>query len=163
MKQLACTFIVLLMLGVIEATTGAQNRRHRSRPRPLMSKSSGVQEVDVGSPEERAKIIEECELPDRPKPEGEIKVVSQLCGKAISMPKSLYPEEAKAAKVSGVVQVNALIDEKGRVVWAKAVTGHPLLQDVSRRAACRARYSPTVISGRPVKTGTSLTYNFVLP
>jgi TonB family protein len=154
------TFIILLILGMVVVPTEAQNRR-RSRPRPLTTKGSGVQEVDVGTPEERAKIIEECELPDRPKPEGEIKVVSQLCGKAISKPQPPYPEKAKAAKVSGQVQVDVVIDEKGRVIWAKAVTGHPILQDVSRRAACRARYTPTLIFGHPIKTGTSITYNFV--
>ncbi len=163
MKQLAFTFIFLLILGVIEAPTKAQNRRRRSRPQPLMTKTTGVQDVDVGTPEERAKIIEECELSDKPKPEGELKAVSQLCGKAISKPRPQYPDEAKANKASGPVQVDVVIDEKGRVIWAQAVTGQPLLQGVSRKAACRARYSPTLISGRAVKTETSIIYNFVLP
>jgi TonB family protein len=162
MKQLAYTLIFLLFLGVVEAPTNAQNRRGRSQPQPLMIKTSGVQDVDVGTPEERIKIIEECELPDRPKPEGEIKVASQLCGKAISKPRPSYPDEAKATKASGLVQVDVVIDEKGRVIWAHAASGPPLLQGVSKKAACRARYSPTLISGRAVKTGTSITYNFVL-
>jgi TonB family protein len=161
-KQLAYTFIVLLILGLIEAPTEAHNQRRHCRPRPVITKSSDVQAVDIGTTDERDKIIEECERPDRLKPEGEIIVVSPLCGKAISLPKPRYPKEVKDAKISGVVQVDVVIDEMGRVTWAQAATGHPLLQGVSRRAACRARYSPTRISGRPVKTGTSITYNFEL-
>ena len=114
------------------------------------------------SSEER-KIIDECELPNRPKPKGEIKVVSELRGRAIRKPKPIYPKEAKATKVSGTVKVDVVIDEKGRVIWAGAVTGEPMLQEASRRAACRARYSPTVISSRAVKTQTSIRYNFVFP
>ena len=160
MKQLTYTFIILLILGLIEAPADAQNRR-RPRPRPPISRSSSIQEIDVGPPEDRAQIIEACEVGGRPKPEGDIKVVSQLCGKAISKPQPRYPEEAKAANASGLVRVEVVIDEKGRVVWAEAVTGHPLLRGASRKAACRARYSPTLISGRPVKTETSITYDFV--
>jgi TonB family protein len=163
MRQLTFAFIILLALSMITVSTGAQkNRSRRSRPRAVTAGSSGIQELDAGTPEERAKIIEECEAPDRPKPEGEIRAVSQLCGKAISRPQPKYPEEAKAAKVSGTVTVDIVIDEKGRVIWAKAVTGDALLQDASRRAACRARFSPTMISGRAIRTRTSITYNFLL-
>ena len=162
MKQLAFTSIILLALSMCAVSTGAQKKGlRRSRPRPL-TVSSGVQELNAETPEERAKIIEECEAPDRPKPEGEARIVSQLCGKAISLPRPRYPEEAKAAKVSGQVRVAVVLDERGRVVWAKAVTGEALLQDAARKAACRARYSPTMISGRPVRTQMSITYNFLL-
>ena len=79
------------------------------------------------------------------------------------MPKPAYPEEAKSKKLSGVVQVDVVTDEHGRVIWAKAVSGPDLLQGVSMKAACRARYSPTLISGRAIKTETTIRYNFVLP
>ena len=162
MKQIAYTSIILLILGVIAAPVEGQNRRRRSRPRPLMASSSGVQEVATETTEEKVKIIEECELSERPKPEGEVRMVSSICGKAVSLPKPPYPEEARAAKASGTVQVGVVIDEKGRVVWARAISGHPLLQDAARKAACRARYSPTQISGRPIKSQTVINYNFQL-
>jgi len=160
MKELAYTSIILLILGVIAAPVEGQNRRRRSRPRPLMARSSGVQEVATETPEEKDKIIEECQLSERSKPRGEIIRVWPGCGKAVSLPKPQYPEEAKAAKATGTVVVVVVMDEKGRVVWAKAATGHPLLQDAARKAACHARFSPTMISGRPVKTEGSIDYNF---
>jgi len=159
MKQLAYTSVILLILGVIAAPVEGQNRR-RSRPRPLMTRSGGVQEVATETPEEKEKIVAECQLSERLKPEGEIIKAWPGCGKAVSLPKPQYPEEAKAAKASGRVTVVVVIDEKGRVVWTKAATGHPLLQAAARKAACQARFSPTMISGRPVKTEGSIDYNF---
>ena len=159
MKRLAHTLTFLLVLGLTGSLTEAHKRRH---PRPRMAGGSVIQEIDAGTPEEKARIVEACEVHGRPKPEGDIRVVSPFCGKAISKPRPPFPEEAKEARASGQVRVDVVTDERGRVVWAKAATGHPLLQGVSQKAACRARYSPTLISGRPVKTETSITYNFVL-
>ena len=153
---LAYSSVVLLILGVIEAPTTAQNRPRRGRPQPQVTRTSNVQGVEV----QKDETIPECEQSNRPKPKAELKTVSMLCGKAISLPKPPYPDEAKAMRVSGLVKVDVVIDENGRVIWAEAV-GPPLLQDVSKRAACQARHSPTLISGRAVKVETSITYNFV--
>jgi hypothetical protein len=81
-----------------------------------------AQKEDRGTDEERARILEECVMPDRPKPHVEpgAKRNSGLCGRAISLPKPAYPEEAKVQKVSGTVRIIIVIDEKGRVIWAQA-------------------------------------------
>jgi len=84
-----------------------------------------------------------------------------LNGKAISLPKPQYPAIAKAAHASGTVTVQVLIDENGNVVSAKAVSGHPLLQAVAVAAARQARFSPTKLSGQPVKVTGVIQYNFV--
>lgn len=84
-----------------------------------------------------------------------------LNGKAISLPKPAYPAIARAARASGTVVVQVLIDENGRVVSASAVSGHPLLQAVAVGAARQARFSPTKLSGQPVKVTGVIQYNFV--
>src|SRR6478672_7138788 len=84
-----------------------------------------------------------------------------LNGKAISLPKPGYPPIARAAHASGTVVVQVLIDENGNVVSAHAVSGHPLLQAVAVGAARGARFSPTKLSGQPVKVTRVITYNFV--
>ncbi|HEY8414094.1 MAG TPA: TonB family protein [Pyrinomonadaceae bacterium] len=84
-----------------------------------------------------------------------------LNGKAISLPKPGYPPIARAAHASGTVTVQVLIDENGNVVSAKAVSGHPLLQAVAVAAARQARFSPTKLSGQPVKVTGVIQYNFV--
>jgi protein TonB len=84
-----------------------------------------------------------------------------LNGKAISLPKPAYPPIARAAHAAGTVVVQVLIDENGSVVSAKAVSGHPLLQAVAVGAARQARFSPTKLSGQPVKVTGVIQYNFV--
>jgi protein TonB len=102
--------------------------------------------------------------PAPPKPEPKKTVVSGgvLNGKAISKPQPAYPPIAKAARAQGTVTVQILVDESGRVVSASAVSGHPLLQQAAVAAARQARFSPTLLSGQPVKVSGVITYNFVL-
>jgi protein TonB len=84
-----------------------------------------------------------------------------LNGKAISLPKPAYPPIARAAHASGTVVVQVLIDENGNVVSAHAVSGHPLLQGAAVGAARSAKFSPTKLSGQPVKVTGVIQYNFV--
>lgn len=84
-----------------------------------------------------------------------------LNGKAISLPKPAYPPIARQAHASGQVVVQVVIDENGSVISARAVSGHPLLQAGAVAAARQARFSPTKLSGQPVKVTGVITYNFV--
>ena len=64
--------------------------------------------------------------------------------------------------LQGTVAVQVLIDETGKVVSAKALSGHPLLVPESVRAALQARFSPTLIGDTPVKISGVITYNFLM-
>lgn len=81
-------------------------------------------------------------------------------GKAISLPKPAYPAVAKAAHASGTVTVQVTIDEAGNVISATAVSGHPLLKSSAVSAARQAKFSPTRLSGTPVKVTGTIIYNF---
>ena len=85
-----------------------------------------------------------------------------LNGLATSLPKPVYPPEAREAKVSGAVTVQVTIDEEGNVISAKAVSGHPLLRDAAVDAALLAKFTPLQLTGEPVKSSGVLTYNFEL-
>lgn len=84
-----------------------------------------------------------------------------LNGKAIRLPTPAYPPIARAARASGTVMVQVTIDENGNVISAHAISGHPLLQASAVAAARGARFSPTLLSGQPVKVTGVITYNFV--
>jgi len=111
----------------------------------------------------RVQIADEPPPPDAPKPTPPRAPISGgvLNGKAISLPKPAYPPIARAAHASGTVVVQVLIDENGSVVSAHAVSGHPLLQGAAVGAARQARFSPTKLSGQPVKVTGVIQYNFV--
>lgn len=98
-----------------------------------------------------------------PRPEGPVRLPSSLISsKTIDKPAPPYPAIAKAANVQGAVAVQIVIDEQGHVLSAKAMSGHPLLLSAAVQAAYRARFTPTVLGGQPVKVTGSITYNFVL-
>ena len=78
-----------------------------------------------------------------------LKISHVLNSKAIDLPRPNYPPMAKQIRVQGTVAVQVLIDETGKVVSAKAVSGHPLLMAESVKAALRARFSPTIIGEQP--------------
>jgi protein TonB len=85
-----------------------------------------------------------------------------LISKAVSLPQPPYPPIAKQIRAQGSVNVQILVDEQGRVISAQAVTGHPTLLAAAKEAALRARFTPTVLNGQPVKVQGVITYNFVL-
>lgn len=85
-----------------------------------------------------------------------------LNGKATSLPKPAYPPAARAVRAEGSVSVQVLVDESGSVVSASAVSGHPLLRPAATAAARGAKFSPTLLSGKPVKVSGVITYNFTL-
>lgn len=95
----------------------------------------------------------------------EAKTVSKgvVNGSAVSFPKPAYPAAAKAVRASGAVNVEVLIDEKGDVISASAVSGHPLLRQSAVQAARGAKFKPTTIDGEAVKVKGVVVYNFVLP
>ena len=101
--------------------------------------------------------------PPAPKPPPKQISGGVLNGKARSLPKPAYPPAARAVRAAGPVTVQVLIDENGNVVSASAVSGHPLLRAAAAGAARGAKFSPTMLSGQPVKVSGVITYNFVAP
>jgi TonB family protein len=85
-----------------------------------------------------------------------------LNGRALNMIKPGYPAAAREAGASGKVEVRIVFDETGKVIWAKAISGHPQLRQAAEDAAWQTKFSPTILSGQPVKTSGILVYNFVL-
>jgi periplasmic protein TonB len=84
-----------------------------------------------------------------------------LNGKAVRLVTPPYPAMARSAHASGAVRVQVLIDENGNVISATAVSGHPLLQAAAAAAARQSKFTPTKLSGQPVKVSGVIIYNFV--
>jgi len=87
-----------------------------------------------------------------------------IFGKPITRPAPCYPALAKAKSISRKVRVEVEVDEEGKVIWAKAISGDPILQPAAIRAACRSRFTPSRLIGSKtrVKAVGSLTYDFKL-
>ena len=66
-------------------------------------------------------------------------------------------------RTSGVVEVEVVIDENGKVVSAKVVSGPAIFRDNAVQAALRAKFTPSKLSGQPVKVSGKIVYNFRIP
>ncbi len=86
-----------------------------------------------------------------------------LNGNALSLPPPVYPEAARRMGFVGVVEVEVTIDENGKVVSAKAISGPMMLRDSAVQAALRAKFTPSKLSGQPVKITGKIVYNFKRP
>jgi Ca-activated chloride channel family protein len=84
-----------------------------------------------------------------------------LNGKAVSLPKPVYPLAAKNMGVTGTVIVEVTLDETGKVISARALSGHQLLLNACVNAARQARFSPTTVSGQAVRVLGTITYTFM--
>lgn len=91
-----------------------------------------------------------------------LKLSSLVNSKIISKPAPPYPPLARAARVEGAVPVEILIDEQGRVLSATPTGGPAMLRIAAQQAAFQARFTPTLLNGRPVKVSGVITYSFEL-
>jgi len=73
-----------------------------------------------------------------------------------------YPPIAQAAKISGVVIVEALIAEDGSVRDVKVLRSVPLLDTAATDAVRQWRFTPTLLNGVPVQVIMSVTVTFTL-
>ncbi|HKS29655.1 MAG TPA: VWA domain-containing protein [Pyrinomonadaceae bacterium] len=85
-----------------------------------------------------------------------------LNGKALSLPKPDYPAAARAMGASGTVVVEVTVDETGKVIAARAISGHAMLRPAAAAAARQARFAPTLLAGQPVRVNGTINYNFAL-
>jgi TonB family protein len=147
--------------AALPSATSTSNRLNSSSPAEV--KNLGI------SPNSTAPIVSlDSEPPSNspaiatPKPL--LKPVSGgvLNGTAISLPAPSYPEAAKRMRASGIVSVEVVLDETGKVIAASATSGPSTLREAAVQAALKARFSPTKLSGQPVKVSGVINYKFAL-
>src|SRR6185503_6944644 len=89
---------------------------------------------------------------------GSLKVLN---GRALMLVTPGYPAIARKAHASGTVLVRVQIDKEGKVIAARAISGHPLLFAASVEAAKNSVFSPTLLGDKPVEVTGVIQYNFI--
>lgn len=69
----------------------------------------------------------------------------------------VYPPLARQVRVSGSVELRAIISTDGTIQALQVVSGHPLLVQSALEAVRQWRYRPTALDGQPVEVETYIT------
>ncbi|MCX6543916.1 MAG: M56 family metallopeptidase [Acidobacteria bacterium] len=76
--------------------------------------------------------------------------------------KPVYPAVALNARVQGVVIVEAVIGEEGRVSTVRVLRSIPLLDQAALDAVRQWEFVPTLLNGAPIPVIATMTVNFTL-
>ena len=76
--------------------------------------------------------------------------------------KPVYPADALASGVRGVVIIEATIDTLGSVVQARVLRGQPQLDQAALEAVNQWQFQPTLLNGTAVPVIMTVTVNFTL-
>jgi TonB family protein len=82
--------------------------------------------------------------------------------KLIQKTRPMYPPEAKAARIQGVVKLMALIAKDGTIKRLEVISGHPLLVPSALDAVKSWVYETTLLNGEPVEVQTQIDVNYTL-
>ena len=74
--------------------------------------------------------------------------------------KAIYPESAKAAGLNGEVAVEVVVDENGKVISAKALSGPVVLRQSAISAALGWRFPPARVDGMPTQAVGTIKFRF---
>jgi len=85
-----------------------------------------------------------------------------LNGKALSLLAPVYPPLAKQMHITGMIKVDVVVSESGKVETAKVASGSAMLRQPAVDAALKAKFAPTLKAGAPVKVAGFLQYDFKL-
>ena len=73
-----------------------------------------------------------------------------------------YPPLAKAAGISGRVELLGVLGTDGRIHELKVVSGHPLLIQAALEAVKQWTFAPTILNGQAVEVQAPIQVNFIL-
>jgi len=83
-------------------------------------------------------------------------------GQLLHKGEAQYPQLAKAARVSGVVELECVVGTDGHIHEVKVKSGNPLLTRAAVDAAWQWVYGPSQLNGVPIEIVTILTFSFKL-
>jgi protein TonB len=73
----------------------------------------------------------------------------------------VYPELARAARVSDTVVMSVIVGKDGTVQEVRVIRGHQLLRQAAVDTVKQWRYKPQMLNGQPVEVTASVALSFV--
>jgi protein TonB len=101
--------------------------------------------------------------PPPPPPRGPIRIGGQVRQPTlVHRVDPVYPGVAVSAAIEGIVILEAMVDEEGRVVDLKVLRSNGVLDRAALEAVRQWRYSPVLLNGRPEKFILTVVVSFRL-
>lgn len=88
--------------------------------------------------------------------------VGSLIGYATKKTNPIYPPVARNMRMTGIVKVEVLLDEDGKVAEVQNTDGPSLLQNAAQDAIRKWKFTPFKRDGEPVKAVGFVSFNFSL-
>ena len=88
--------------------------------------------------------------------------VGSLLEFAVQKTNPTYPSTARTLRQTGVVRLEVIVDEDGKVSQVQNLTGPSLLQNAAKDAVKKWKFKPFLRDGQPVKATGFLSFNFNL-
>jgi general secretion pathway protein A len=82
--------------------------------------------------------------------------------KLVSSPRPTYPSLARTGNVQGVVMIDAVVNETGKVTDMKMISGNPVLKQAAMDALRTWKYEPARLNGQPTAAHVQVRINFSL-
>ncbi len=143
------------------AELAAADAKDSAKPSPVASTQTQSTDTVAGDP--TATSTEVNTTPTNASTPHVIKVAEDVMrNAAMDLPQPEYPVGALPA-TNGRVEVQLLVDEKGQVTNARAMSGNSLLRPAAEAAALKARFSPAKLSADAAIVFGTITYDFTLP
>jgi TonB family protein len=87
---------------------------------------------------------------------------TKLTAELIKQVDPIYPEQARIADITGRVELDAHIDESGKVREVHAISGNPALVEAAVDAVRQWEYKPSLVNGQPQGSDAHIVIAFSL-
>ncbi|MBD0325705.1 MAG: tetratricopeptide repeat protein [Pyrinomonadaceae bacterium] len=130
--------------------------------KPPMAKNNAGANRTVQSTPTTVPASTEATESAKPPQDGKPVNVGSLIEKATQKINPSYPQNAKSARITGIVTVMVEVDQNGAVSTVQSMSGPLLLRQAATDAARRWKFRPTLVGGQPVRVVGYINFNFTL-
>lgn len=88
--------------------------------------------------------------------------IGSLIAYATRQAQPVYPAAARSMRMTGLVKVEVVVNEKGEVSEVQSTSGPSILQGAAETAIRKWKFKPFVRDGQPVKATGYVNFNFAL-
>jgi len=120
----------------------------------------GIPEFAVRPPRPPQPVVRD--VPPPPTPPAPQRITVLQMAEPIQRITPTYPPLARAAHISGKVDLMGVLGTDGRIHEIKVISGHPMLVRAAVDAVMQWVYRPTILNGQPVEVQAPIVVNFIL-